>query len=122
MTDTNREQPSDDPYFHVIRCRFGGPIELLAEWNEWYDNVHVPAILAVPGIRSFTRYGQLRSERDFLTVWQIDGPHIFDEPAYAAVRGFGAWEEHMQAWTISLLTNARPARRFGSAMPTDVPL
>jgi hypothetical protein len=116
------EQEGAGEWFHVIRCRYGGPEERFEEWNEWYDEVHAPAVLAVPGMRSFTRYGQLGSGRDFLTVWQLDGPQVFDEPAYAAARGWGPWEEHMEHWTISLLQSARPPRRFGTAQPGDAPL
>lgn len=122
MTQNAKEQTSGGDFFHVIRCRFGGPDNLMPEWTDWYDNVHVPAVLAVPGMQSFTRYGQLGSERDFLTVWQLDGPHVFDEPAYAAARGWGPWEEHMEHWTISLLQSVRAPRRFGSAQVTDAPL
>jgi hypothetical protein len=122
MTQNTDQLTAGDEYFHVIRWRFGGPDELFAEWADWYDNVHCPAVLAVPGMRSYTRYGQLESERDFLTVWRMDGPHVFDEPAYAAARGWGNWEEHIEHWTISLLQHARAPRRFGTAQATDAPL
>jgi len=122
MAQSTQTEQAGEGYFHVVRFRYGGPADLQAEWTDWLDNVHVPAILAVPGIRSFTRYGQLGSARDFLTVWQIDGPHVFDEPAYVAARGWGPWEEHMEHWTISLLHNARQPRRFGATRETDAPL
>ncbi|MBY8856794.1 hypothetical protein K7711_09930 [Nocardia sp. CA2R105] len=32
------------------------------EFNEWYDNVHVPQLLAVPGMRSAQRYTLRDSE------------------------------------------------------------
>jgi hypothetical protein len=32
------------------------------EFNEWYDNVHVPQLLAVPGMLSAQRYTLLDSE------------------------------------------------------------
>ncbi len=121
MSATTPERPIDDEYFHVIRWRFGGPDELFAEWSRWYDEVHVPAILAVPGMRSFTRYGHLGSDRDFLTVWRMDGPHVFDEPAYAEARGWGAWEPHIEHWTISLLEHARPPRRNGAVEDGTTP-
>lgn len=113
---------TDDALLHVVKFRFGGPAELQAEWSDWLDNVHVPAVLAVPGVRSFTRYGRLGADRDFLTVWLIDGPHVFDHPAYLESRGWGPWETHMDQWTISLLEHARAPRRFGSAREEDSPL
>lgn len=109
-------------HLHVVRFRYGGPDEDFEAWSSWLNDVHIPAVLAVPGIRSFTRYGQLDSDRDFLTVWLIDGPHVFDEPAYVEARGWGPWEGHMDQWTISLLSHVRPPRRFGTATVTDAPL
>jgi hypothetical protein len=121
MQDPGRT-PSGAEYFHVVRFRYGGPQELFAAWAAWLDHVHIPAILAVPGIHSFRRYAELGSDRDFLTVWLIDGPQVFDEPAYVAARGWGPWEEHMEHWTISLLRHAREPRRFGTARASDSPL
>jgi hypothetical protein len=118
----NADSHNGTDYFHVIRFRYGGPDELFAAWSAWLDDTHIPAVLAVPGMRSFTRYGQLGSDRDFLTVWLMDGPHVFDEPAYAAARGWGPWEGHMEHWTISLLQHVREPRRFGTAAPGASPL
>ncbi|GAA1515437.1 hypothetical protein [Nocardioides humi] len=122
MKATAVEQEGAHDWFHVIRFRYGGPEEQRADWQAWLEDVHIPAVLAVPGMRSYTRYGQLGSDRDFLTVWQLDGPHVFDEPAYAAARGWGPWEGQMEHWTISLLQSQRPPRRFGTAGPRSAPL
>ena len=125
QADPTGDAPAADgtgEYFHVIRWRFVGSDEEFTRWSQWYDDVHVPAILAVPGMRSFTRYGQLGTSREFLTVWRMDGPQVFDQPAYAAARGWGPWENHIERWTISLLEHARAPRRFGAAGEGESPL
>ena len=122
MANDTQEVPGEAQYFHMVRFRYGGPDELFAAWTGWLDHVHIPAVLAVPGIRSFRRYAELGSNRDFLTAWLIDGPHVFEEPSYVAARGWGPWEEHMEQWTISLLRAAREPRRFGTATASDPPL
>jgi hypothetical protein len=100
----------DVAYYHVVSCRFGSP-EHLAEWMDWYENVHIPAILSVPGIRSVRRYAEIGEANSYLTIWEIDGPRVFDEPAYVKSRGWGPWEPYLIEWTISLLERHRPERR-----------
>lgn len=104
------ETSGDMAYFHVVRCVFGAP-ELLGKWTQWYETVHIPAILAVPGMRSVTRYAEIGSDNSFLAVWEIDSPAVFDHPAYAEARGWGPWEPYIREWSISLLEQHRPERR-----------
>jgi hypothetical protein len=41
----------------IIQLVFSNPIEgREEEFNEWYDNVHVPDLLAIPGLLSAHRY------------------------------------------------------------------
>jgi len=47
-----------DKFVQVV---FSNPVEGKEdEFNEWYDNVHVPELLAVPGMVSATRYAPAR--------------------------------------------------------------
>jgi hypothetical protein len=73
--------------------------------------VHIPAILAVPGMRSVRRYEEIDSDNSFLAIWEIDSPAVFDHPAYAKAKGWGPWEPHISEWSISLLEQHRPERR-----------
>ncbi len=49
------------------------------EYNDWYDNVHIPDILATPGFISARRYEQ-KEFRDgrgkYLAIYQIDTDDI----------------------------------------------
>lgn len=48
------------------------------EYNEWYDTVHLGDVLAVPGVKSGTRYrargvaGGATSEHRYLAVYELD--------------------------------------------------
>jgi hypothetical protein len=52
-----------------------------AEFNEWYDNVHIPDLLAVPGVRSAQRFELADAEVNtitpsqhrYLVVYELDG-------------------------------------------------
>lgn len=52
------------------------------EYNQWYDEVHVPDVVAVPGVKSAQRYqlapsgsegGDTPPTHRYLAVYEIDG-------------------------------------------------
>jgi hypothetical protein len=54
------------------------------EFNEWYDNVHLPEVLATPGMRSAQRFALLETEithnspmpkpaQRYLLVYELEG-------------------------------------------------
>ncbi|WP_099021544.1 DUF4286 family protein [Mycolicibacterium palauense] len=68
-----------------IQVTFSNPVEGREdEFNEWYDNVHIPELLAIPGMVSATRYdlhdsdtyrmeGGLAPEHRYLTIYEMEG-------------------------------------------------
>jgi hypothetical protein len=101
-------------YFHVVTCRMDDP-QRRHDWQTWYDTIHVPAMLAVPGVRSVTRYGEHGSSSSFLAILQIDGPAVLESEEYAAVGGFGPWAPYMGETRVRLLERDRPERRIPAA-------
>jgi hypothetical protein len=61
-----------------------GPVDL-AEFNDWYDNEHVPARLATPGFGAVARYRAADGLKpDWLATYLIK-PGTLDTPAYKAL-------------------------------------
>lgn len=68
-----------------IQVVFANPVEGKdAEFNEWYDNVHIPDLLKVPGMLSAKRYdlheaavydyeGGFRPEHRYLCIYEMEG-------------------------------------------------
>jgi hypothetical protein len=57
-----------------------------AEFHDWYDHEHGPARLAVPGIRTATRYRALDGETPtWLALYELDGPEVIDGQEYGAL-------------------------------------
>lgn len=53
-----------------------GPVEDREdEYNRWYDEVHVPEVLAVPGFVGARRYRSLDGDH-YLTVYELDAEDI----------------------------------------------
>jgi len=75
--------------------------EVEADWNRWYDEVHLPAALACPGVRRGRRYvsagplsetnrGERRQlgARIYTTVYELDSPQAVETPEFQAMRGW----------------------------------
>jgi len=59
------------------------------EFNRWYDERHLPEILACPGFRSAQRFECRGGEPRYLAIYELDGPEALTTPEMRAVRGWG---------------------------------
>jgi hypothetical protein len=98
-------------YVYLVRSELGDPARL-QEWNDWYDNVHIPRLLSVPGFASATRYEERGATRRYLAAYEIESPAVFDEPRYKEVTGWGEWLDHLSDWRRALyqVVNELPTR------------
>lgn len=90
------------PFVYVVRCTFA-PLEDMPAWHRWYDGVHIPGMLSVPGITGVHRYQLLDDPAQFLAVYDIETPEVFDHPRYAEVRGWGPWQSRIVSWDREVL-------------------
>lgn len=83
-----------------------------AEWNRWYDEVHLPAALACPGVIRGQRYkssGPLsltdHGERNvsdtvaYATVYEVSGPEALETPEFKAMAGWYEFTGRIKART-----------------------
>jgi hypothetical protein len=83
-----------------------------AEWNRWYDTVHLPEALACPGVlsgRRFMSVGDTRqsdrgvagwsSARVYTTIYELSGPEAVDTAAFNKMRGWYQFAPHVRAAT-----------------------
>ena len=74
------------------------------EFNEWYDNVHIPELLTVPGMVSATRYalhqaaiyhapGATAPEHKYMCIYEMEGD--VDEIMAAIRAGVARGAVHM---------------------------
>ena len=86
--------------------------EVEAEWNRWYDEVHLPDALACPGVLRGRRYAAVgdisesdrgRSRRTaarlYTTVYELASPDAVATPEFAAMRGWGKFAPHVRSQT-----------------------
>ena len=83
-----------------------------AEWNQWYDEVHLPEALACPGVLRGTRYlsdgeasltdhGKRAKDaaKVYTTVYELDGPEALETPEFQAMRGWYQFADRIKART-----------------------
>lgn len=86
--------------------------EVEADWNHWYDTVHLPDALGCPGVLSGRRYVQSgetsQSDRGtssrsatkvYTTVYELAGPEAVATPEFQKMRGWYQFAPHIRATT-----------------------
>ena len=86
--------------------------EVEADWNRWYDEVHLPEALACPGVlrgarylavgdASLTDHGERASDgaRVYTTVYELESPEALETPEFQAMRGWYQFTDRIRART-----------------------
>jgi hypothetical protein len=82
------------PYIHIVRVDVDPAHE--EAFNRWYDEVHVPALLACPGWLSARRYVSFDGGPKYAAVYEIAGPWAYDTPEFHRAKGFKEFEDHVR--------------------------
>ena len=83
-----------------------------AEWNRWYDAVHLPDALRCPGVRRGRRYvcsGEVSETADgktervarriYTTIYELDSPAVVATAEFKAMRGWYHFTPHVRSRT-----------------------
>jgi hypothetical protein len=83
-----------------------------AEWNRWYDTVHLPDALKCPGVRRGRRYvstGEITessagtrtalTRRIYTTIYELDSPNATTTTEFRAMRGWHQFARHVHSRT-----------------------
>jgi hypothetical protein len=87
-----------------------------AEWNTWYDTVHLPDALACPGVLGGRRYitdgivsrtnrgiADRTRQRLYTTVYELAGPEAVETAEFTAMRGWAQFAPHVRSETRVIL-------------------
>lgn len=53
-----------------------------AEFNDWYDNEHVPALASVPGVLCARRFRATSANRRYVALYHLEAPEVQATPAW----------------------------------------
>ena len=73
------------PYIYTVRSEFSEP-EREADWNAWYNDFDIPAMLDLPGIESATQVPRRLRDRE---------PAVFENPDYQKLAGWMEWAPYI---------------------------
>ncbi|MBN8995055.1 MAG: hypothetical protein J0H94_07500 [Rhizobiales bacterium] len=69
-------------------------------WNDWYDNEHLPEILACPHFDEGARYvSEDNGERTYITLYRLSSEEAVKTPEFAGARGWGPFVDKVRAST-----------------------
>ena len=102
MCEVGQAPAPDAPWMYVVHTDIPGHI--VDEYNEWYDNEHLPRCAGIPGVLRARRYAATAGSPKYLTAYELTGPDIWESPAALQARKT-PWTEKMR----SLFSNTRRA-------------
>jgi len=69
--------------------------ELEAEFNEWYDKEHIPALAAVPGVLAARRFRAVDGNRKYVALYHLASPDVPEGAAWKTARQ-SDWTSRLQ--------------------------
>lgn len=97
-------------YLLIVTAEVDEAVE--ADWNRWYNEVHLPDALACPGVLSGKRYvsvGEVRAtdrgtaapapRKLYTTVYELAGPEAVETKEFRAMRGWYQFAPHVRSET-----------------------
>ena len=86
-----------EKYLMVVRMDVEPDKE--AEFNEIYDNEHVPTLLKVPGILSAARYEtSAEGVQKYLAVYELENPDVPASEAFKSAANTGEWPHKVRPY------------------------
>jgi len=79
MRDVGTAQAGDTPWLYLVHTDI--PDDIVAEYNAWYDNEHLPRLVTVPGVVRARRYTAAAGNPRYLTAYELTDKDAFESPA-----------------------------------------
>ena len=92
----------------VVRVDISLDVE--AEWNDWYNAVHLPEILRVPGFISGRRYRAVEGGPKYMALYELEGVDAFTSEAFQRAKGWGKFAPHISNRTLNVYEAIQPTR------------
>ena len=72
-------------------------------FNEWYNNVHVPEITAVPGFLSGRRFKRVSGDEiEYMALYELESLDPLKSEGYKNARGWSEFEPYISnlSWNV----------------------
>ena len=61
---------------HLLIVRMDVEPEQEDQLNRWYNDIHIPALLKVPGVITARRYTSIQGSPKFTAIYEFDRPDV----------------------------------------------
>lgn len=79
-------------------------------FNRWYDDVHLPEVLACPGFLSARRYECTDGQPRYLAIYELEDEGALTTPEMRRVRGWGEMFPHVRNFHERIYRQIHAAR------------
>jgi hypothetical protein len=80
------------------------------EFNRWYNEKHLPEILACPGFLSATRFECAQGEPRYIAVYELEDEGALKTPEMQRIRGWGDMFPHVRNFHERIYNEIHSAR------------
>jgi hypothetical protein len=77
----------------ALTVRLNTPADHDKDFNVWYDEDHVPALVGVPGVYCARRYQAVDGDPKYLAIYEMNSSEIPKTPEWDKARLFGRTAE-----------------------------
>ena len=85
----------------LLRCNRSAVVpERDAQFNQWYNETHLPELLECPGWLSASRYEAVRGTPKYLALYDLADAAALESPEYFKARGFKEMEPYVTEVSI----------------------
>jgi hypothetical protein len=92
-----RDAMAGEGFIHIVRVDIDPEHE--AAFNRWYDETHVPDILACPGWLSAKRFVSVGDGPRYAAAYEVAGSWAFETPEFERIKGFGPFAAFVRNFT-----------------------
>ncbi len=82
MNNENVERIMEKRVKYLYVVRLDANLEKDKQFNEWYNNEHIPALLKVPGVISANRFTSLEGTPKYIAIYELENPNIRTSEAW----------------------------------------
>lgn len=104
----------DAPWLYTVQADCADPAQE-AEFNDWYDNEHMPALARVPGVLRARRYEAVSGTPKSMSAFELTTREVFASPPWLEAR-----KTPRTPRIRTLFTNARRTM-YKLILPTRLP-
>ena len=73
---------------YIMEVRVDIDPEHEEEWNQWYNEVHLPEIVDCPGFHRARRYMAVQGSPKYIAIYDIEDEKVLETSEFATRRGW----------------------------------